>query len=170
MVDQIDFKLCALDFTSHSLVAGKFALGSGRKKEKTKHKVVPDMFTKGALVWNVQVNFTLLLDHLGDVRWTGSWNVGNFKTTSQLPYAPQYIHKGGQPLQSCSVGSYAKNNFPCVCVVALAVVWCCFNFQLSLIQVVLQPTFLSAVTKTELENGKQTLWHIRRWYIEWFGG
>ncbi|KAK7104928.1 hypothetical protein V1264_019565 [Littorina saxatilis] len=33
----------------------KFALGSGRKKEKSKQKVVPDMFAKGALVWNVQV-------------------------------------------------------------------------------------------------------------------
>ena len=82
MVDQIDFKLCALDFTSHSHVAGKFALGSGRKKEKTKHKVVPDMFTKGALVWNVQVNFTLLLDCLGDVRWTGSCDWVRWKVCS----------------------------------------------------------------------------------------
>ena len=36
--------------------AGKFAgLGSGRKKEKSKVKVVPDMYTKAALVWSVQV-------------------------------------------------------------------------------------------------------------------
>ncbi|XP_005093746.1 signal-induced proliferation-associated 1-like protein 1 [Aplysia californica] len=33
----------------------KFGLGSGRKKEKPKQKVVPDMFAKGALVWEVQV-------------------------------------------------------------------------------------------------------------------
>ncbi|BFZ07123.1 hypothetical protein BsWGS_10162 [Bradybaena similaris] len=35
--------------------SGKFGLGSGRKKEKPKQKVVPDMFAKGALVWEVQV-------------------------------------------------------------------------------------------------------------------
>lgn len=34
---------------------GKFGLGSGRKKDKPKQKVVPDMFAKGALVWEVQV-------------------------------------------------------------------------------------------------------------------
>lgn len=33
----------------------KFGLGSGRKKEKPKQKVVPDMFAKGALVWQVQI-------------------------------------------------------------------------------------------------------------------
>ncbi|RUS89085.1 hypothetical protein EGW08_003148, partial [Elysia chlorotica] len=33
----------------------KFGLGSGRKKEKPKQKVVPDMFAKGALVWEVQI-------------------------------------------------------------------------------------------------------------------
>ncbi|XP_059160500.1 signal-induced proliferation-associated 1-like protein 2 isoform X2 [Physella acuta] len=33
----------------------KFGLGSGRKKEKPKQKVVPDMFAKGAVVWEVQV-------------------------------------------------------------------------------------------------------------------
>ena len=37
-------------------IAGKFALGSGRKKERSKQKVIPDMFAKGAIVWNVQVN------------------------------------------------------------------------------------------------------------------
>nr|KAG5714573.1 hypothetical protein BaRGS_007019 [Batillaria attramentaria] len=45
--------------TNNTLDSGsklsKFALGSGRKKEKTKQKVVPDMYAKGALVWNVQV-------------------------------------------------------------------------------------------------------------------
>ncbi|XP_076464270.1 signal-induced proliferation-associated 1-like protein 2 isoform X2 [Babylonia areolata] len=45
--------------TNNALDSGsklsKFALGSGRKKEKTKHRVVPYMYTKGALVWNVQV-------------------------------------------------------------------------------------------------------------------
>lgn len=34
---------------------GKFGLGSGRKKEKPKQKVIPDMFAKGAIVWKVQV-------------------------------------------------------------------------------------------------------------------
>ncbi|KAK0058491.1 signal-induced proliferation-associated 1-like protein 2 [Biomphalaria pfeifferi] len=33
----------------------KFGLGSGRKKEKPKQKVIPDMFAKGAIVWKVQV-------------------------------------------------------------------------------------------------------------------
>ncbi|KAH9491427.1 Signal-induced proliferation-associated 1-like protein 2 [Bulinus truncatus] len=33
----------------------KFGLGSGRKKEKPKQKVIPDMFAKGAVVWEVQV-------------------------------------------------------------------------------------------------------------------
>ncbi|KAL8613785.1 hypothetical protein ACOMHN_029642 [Nucella lapillus] len=45
--------------TNNALDSGsklsKFALGSGRKKEKSKHRVVPDMYTKGALVWQVQV-------------------------------------------------------------------------------------------------------------------
>jgi hypothetical protein len=51
--------LCSNFSSSSTLDSGsklsKFALGSGRKKEKTKQKVVPDMYTKGALVWNVQV-------------------------------------------------------------------------------------------------------------------
>lgn len=43
-------------FLKRSFVSlGKFGLGSGRKKEKTKLKVVPDMYAKGALVWEVQV-------------------------------------------------------------------------------------------------------------------
>ncbi|XP_067682950.1 signal-induced proliferation-associated 1-like protein 2 isoform X2 [Haliotis asinina] len=33
----------------------KFALGSGRKKERSKQKVVPDLFAKGGIVWNVQI-------------------------------------------------------------------------------------------------------------------
>ncbi|CAL1536930.1 unnamed protein product, partial [Lymnaea stagnalis] len=33
----------------------KFGLGSGRKREKPKQKVVPDMYAKGAVVWDVQV-------------------------------------------------------------------------------------------------------------------
>ncbi|PVD26348.1 hypothetical protein C0Q70_14019 [Pomacea canaliculata] len=33
----------------------KFGLGSVRKKEKARHRVVPDMYAKGALIWNVQV-------------------------------------------------------------------------------------------------------------------
>ncbi|XP_055957265.1 signal-induced proliferation-associated 1-like protein 1 isoform X1 [Patella vulgata] len=33
----------------------KFALGSGRKKERTKQKVVPDIFAKSAVIWNIQV-------------------------------------------------------------------------------------------------------------------
>eukprot|EP00105_Crassostrea_gigas_P033621 XP_011457065.1 PREDICTED: signal-induced proliferation-associated 1-like protein 1 isoform X3 [Crassostrea gigas] len=33
----------------------KFSLGSGRKKDKAKQKVVPDMYASGAIVWNVRV-------------------------------------------------------------------------------------------------------------------
>ncbi|CAG5133751.1 unnamed protein product, partial [Candidula unifasciata] len=39
----------------------KFGLGSGRKKEKPKQKVVPDMYAKGALVWEVQVECLLAI-------------------------------------------------------------------------------------------------------------
>ncbi|XP_041352798.1 signal-induced proliferation-associated 1-like protein 2 isoform X2 [Gigantopelta aegis] len=45
--------------TTSSLDSGsklsKFALGSGRKKERSKQKVVPDLFAKGAIVWNIQI-------------------------------------------------------------------------------------------------------------------
>lgn len=37
------------------LPVGKFSLGSGRKKDKAKQKVVPDMYASGAIVWNVRV-------------------------------------------------------------------------------------------------------------------
>ncbi|XP_056023181.1 signal-induced proliferation-associated 1-like protein 1 isoform X3 [Ostrea edulis] len=33
----------------------KFSLGSGRKKDKVKQKVVPDIYASGAIIWNVQV-------------------------------------------------------------------------------------------------------------------
>ncbi|XP_078316232.1 signal-induced proliferation-associated 1-like protein 1 isoform X2 [Crassostrea virginica] len=33
----------------------KFSLGSGRKKDKVKQKVVPDVYASGAIIWNVQV-------------------------------------------------------------------------------------------------------------------
>ncbi|XP_013415008.1 signal-induced proliferation-associated 1-like protein 2 isoform X2 [Lingula anatina] len=33
----------------------KFGLGSGRKKERAKQKVVPDIYAKGGVVWSVQV-------------------------------------------------------------------------------------------------------------------
>ncbi|GAB1604461.1 signal-induced proliferation-associated 1-like protein 2 isoform X2 [Argonauta hians] len=42
----------ALDSTSK---LSKFALGSGRKKERCKVKVVPDLYTKGATVFSVKV-------------------------------------------------------------------------------------------------------------------
>ncbi|ESO90155.1 hypothetical protein LOTGIDRAFT_91952, partial [Lottia gigantea] len=41
--------------SSTPLDNSKFALGSGRKKERTKQKVVPDLFAKGCVVWNIQV-------------------------------------------------------------------------------------------------------------------
>ena len=53
---------CELLFLSTALVPywfcyviGRFALGSGRRREKGKQRVVLDMLTLGALVWNVQV-------------------------------------------------------------------------------------------------------------------
>lgn len=37
-------------------ILGRFTLGSGRKKEKVKVRTIPDMYSKGALVWTVQVS------------------------------------------------------------------------------------------------------------------
>ena len=37
------------------IFSGKFSLGSGRKKEKVKTRPIPDMFSRGAIVWMVQV-------------------------------------------------------------------------------------------------------------------
>ena len=35
--------------------SGKFSLGSGRKKDKSKQKVIPDLFSLGTIGWSVQV-------------------------------------------------------------------------------------------------------------------
>jgi len=40
---------------------GKFSLGSGRRKDRPKLRAFPDMFAKGAIVWNVQVNLLQLI-------------------------------------------------------------------------------------------------------------
>lgn len=34
---------------------GKFSLGSGRKKDKSKLRNIPDIYCKAAVVWNVTV-------------------------------------------------------------------------------------------------------------------
>lgn len=52
-----------------TVFAGKFALGSGRKKEKPKHKVVPDMHAKGAIVWNVQVSIAWARNSVACCAW-----------------------------------------------------------------------------------------------------
>jgi hypothetical protein len=38
-----------------SCLLGKFGIGSGRKREKMKPRVIPDIAAPGAIVWNVQV-------------------------------------------------------------------------------------------------------------------
>ena len=44
---------------SVAVVSGKFSLGSGRKKEKTRTRSIPDVHARGGLVWNVQVSVSL---------------------------------------------------------------------------------------------------------------
>lgn len=45
-------------------IVGKFGLGSVKKKEKTKQKVIPDMFSLATTTWNVQVYSIAILFYL----------------------------------------------------------------------------------------------------------
>ena len=40
------------------IFTGKFSLGSGRKKDRMRIRSIPDIFARGALVWNVQASNT----------------------------------------------------------------------------------------------------------------
>lgn len=40
----------------HCVYIGKFSLGSGRKKDKSKQCSIPDVFSKSAVVWSVAVD------------------------------------------------------------------------------------------------------------------
>lgn len=64
----------SLNHTCSSLIpflpAGKFSLsvGSGKKKDRKHHHIIPDVFAKGAITWPTQVSFSgcaYCLAHVG---------------------------------------------------------------------------------------------------------
>ena len=60
---QTDLLNVIIIFEPAYIFTGKFSLGSGRKKERMRIRSIPDIFARGALVWNVQASNTFVSEN-----------------------------------------------------------------------------------------------------------